>query len=96
MRSKARKVYGRRLGDEPEPDDEPRSDPPSLDSVGHGEVTEAGSGSGSTSASRPAAVLWIPDPEQRRGWREYYVYRDEPARCPMGFRGPEGKPGAER
>jgi hypothetical protein len=94
MRSKARKVYGRRLGDDPEPDDEPQSDSPSSDSVGHGEVTEAGSGS--TSTSRPAAVLWIPDPEQRRGWREYYVYRDEPARRPMGFRGPEGKPGAER
>jgi hypothetical protein len=93
MRSNARKVYGRRLGDDPEPDDEPQSDSPSSDSVGHGEVTEAGAGS---SQCRPAAVLWIPDPEQRRGWREYYVYRDEPARRPMGFRGPEGKPGAER
>jgi len=20
-----------------------------------------------------AAVLWVPDPEQRHGWREYYV-----------------------
>lgn len=36
------------------------------------------------------AVLWVPDPEQRHGWREYYV-RAAPAkgvkrhRPPMGF-----------
>jgi hypothetical protein len=23
--------------------------------------------------SQYAAVLWVPDPEQRHGWREYYV-----------------------
>lgn len=25
-----------------------------------------------------AATLWVPDPEQRHGWREYYVYREPP------------------
>lgn len=24
---------------------------------------------------RPAAVLWVPDPEQKSGWREFYVQR---------------------
>ena len=33
-----------------------------------------------------AAVLWVPDPEQRHGWREFYV------RKPGGPGGPE-KPG---
>ncbi len=34
------------------------------------------------------AVLWVPDPEQRRGWREVYV-RDQPTdhpSRPVGFR----------
>jgi hypothetical protein len=22
---------------------------------------------------QPAGVLWVPDPEQRRGWREVYI-----------------------
>jgi hypothetical protein len=40
----------------------------------------------STSTSTP--VLWLPDPEQRRGWREYYVpHDDEPEKPPIGFRG---------
>jgi len=36
-----------------------------------------------------AGVLWIPDPEQRRSWREKYVYREtqRPDR-PLGFRKP--------
>jgi hypothetical protein len=25
-------------------------------------------------SSEPLATLWIPDPEQRHGWRERYVY----------------------
>lgn len=25
-----------------------------------------------------AAILLVPDPEQRRGWREYYVSKDKP------------------
>lgn len=35
-----------------------------------------------------AAVLWVPDPEQRHGWREYYVNRDTspPAPRTLGFR----------
>jgi hypothetical protein len=34
-----------------------------------------------------AAVLWVPDIEQTHGWREYYVYRDEPkpGARPFGF-----------
>ena len=34
-------------------------------------------------APTPLGCLWVPDPEQRRGWRERYIY-------------PEPKPGAER
>lgn len=36
--------------------------------IGHAEV-------GREDDDRPAAVLWIPDPEQRYGWREFYVRR---------------------
>lgn len=41
----------------------------------------------------PVAVLWLRDPEQHSGYREYYVRRQrpkQPAARPMGFR----KPGA--
>lgn len=31
-----------------------------------------------TDEERPVAVLWVPDPEQRHGWREYYVKRQPP------------------
>jgi hypothetical protein len=38
---------------------------------------------------RAVGRLVVPDPEQRHGWREVYVYRDadaaQPAR-PLGFR----------
>jgi hypothetical protein len=27
---------------------------------------------------RPVAVLWVPDIEQRHGWREYYVKKQAP------------------
>lgn len=46
-----------------------------------------------SSASPPtAAILWLPDPEQRRGYREYYVQADKPNERPepMGFK-PNGK-----
>lgn len=36
------------------------------------------------------AVLWLPDPEQRRGWREFYVRKpgeEKPGRT-VGFRKP--------
>jgi hypothetical protein len=37
----------------------------------------------------PIAVLWIPDPEQRRGWREKYLYAEKaPERRAVGFRKP--------
>ena len=38
-----------------------------------------------------AAVLWVPDPEQRHWWREYYIRSDphsKPNARPIGF----GKP----
>jgi hypothetical protein len=37
---------------------------------------------------RVAAVLWLPSPEFRSGWREYYVYPKmvEAERRPLGFR----------
>ena len=36
----------------------------------------------------PLATLWIPDPEQRRGWRERYVYpvKPKPNGKQIGFR----------
>lgn len=40
---------------------------------------------------KPQGVIWVPDPEQRRGWRERYVYPDakpDAERRPFGF----GKP----
>lgn len=35
-----------------------------------------------------ATILWVPDPEQRNGWREYYVKREKPNAKPaaMGFK----------
>lgn len=39
-------------------------------------------------SSHPAAVLWVPDPEQRHGWREFYVYPDawqKPSGKRLGF-----------
>ncbi len=37
---------------------------------------------------RPVAVLWIPDIEQRHGFREYYVKKQaaKPGSTPIGFR----------
>jgi len=32
-----------------------------------------------------AAVLWVPDPEQRRGWREYYVRKGGQPPKPGGW-----------
>jgi hypothetical protein len=49
-------------------------------------------GSAAPSASgdedRPLATLWIPDPEQRRGWREFYVRKDDKpnGKRDIGFR----------
>jgi len=42
---------------------------------------------------KPLAVgrLLLPDPEQRAGWRESYVYKpasEKPARRPLGFTKP--------
>ena len=54
--------------------------------VGHGASSVQG-----TDAEEVAAVLWVPDPEQRRGYREYYVKRNDekPGKRPMGFRVPD-------
>lgn len=38
---------------------------------------------------RPVAVLWLIDPEQRHGFREYYVKKQSPTKPngkPMGYR----------
>lgn len=42
----------------------------------------------SSDEDRPACVLWLPDPEQRHGWREYYVKKTtpKPNSAPMGYR----------
>lgn len=34
--------------------------------------------------SKPAQILWVPDPEQRHGWREWYVSPDKPNGKPKG------------
>lgn len=38
----------------------------------------------------PVGTLWVPDPEQRHGWREFYVAHPEPkpGANPIGFRKP--------
>ena len=38
---------------------------------------------------RPAGRLYVPDPEARRGWREFYVDpepMEKPGARPLGFR----------
>lgn len=42
---------------------------------------------------KPAAVLWLPDPEQYHGFREYYVTRAAKpgGKGALGFRVPDGK-----
>lgn len=32
--------------------------------------------------------LWVPDPEQRHGWREYWIHPEPRPGRPMGFRKP--------
>lgn len=56
---------------------------PSAPTVGHASSTGP-----SDDHDEPLATLWIPDPEQRRGWRERYVYKDKPKPNgkPIGFR----------
>ncbi len=56
---------------------------------------------GPEDAPRPPlrAVLWLPDPEQRHGWREHYVRaKSDPKAAPdrsLGFHQP-GKPSRKR
>jgi len=41
---------------------------------------------GEPESDKPAGKLYIPDPEQRHGWREYYVQRPpKPGSRPIGF-----------
>jgi hypothetical protein len=39
----------------------------------------------------PVAILWVPDPEQASGWREFYVHPQKPAgkRRSFGYGGKE-------
>lgn len=39
----------------------------------HGLGSAYGVSQGEYDARPPKAVLWVPDPEQRHGWREVYV-----------------------
>jgi hypothetical protein len=56
---------------------------PVTATVGSASVTE----SGPTSTVDFAAVLWVPDPEQRHGWREFYIRRDQkPNGKAIGFK----------
>lgn len=50
--------------------------------VGSAEAIEA-------ETERPVCVLWVPDIEQRHGWREYYVKKQatpKPGARPMGYK----------
>ncbi len=51
------------------------------DTVAH----EVGKTEEGADAERSVAVLWVPDVEARRGWREYYVKR-QPVTKPGGKR----------
>ena len=52
-----------------------------VPTIGHAEAVES-----STGFDGVAAVLWVPDPEQRHGWREVYVRRTaQQRRRLMGF-----------
>lgn len=52
-------------------------------------ITVGSAEAGHVDSDHAAAVLWVPDPEQRRGWREVYVSKPgaKPDR-PFGFRKP--------
>lgn len=41
-----------------------------------------------SASTHPIAVLWVPDPEQRHGFREFYIYPDPKPSRPVGFRKP--------
>lgn len=46
----------------------------------------AAHGIGDAPGEPAAGVLWVPDPESRRGWREFYIPQPQgTARC-VGFR----------
>ena len=54
------------------------------------EMGRADAGQPAPTSDSPPAVLWVPDPEQRHGWREYYVKRPEAAKRPIGFQTKRG------
>jgi hypothetical protein len=58
------------------------NEPASELGTGHVEADEARPATGYYDGVR--AVLWVPDPEQRHGWRELYVH--EPAAKKPGGR----------
>ena len=42
---------------------------------------------GDPDRDEPAGKLYLPDPEQRKGWREHYVQKPaKPGARPIGFR----------
>lgn len=56
---------------------------PSYAPTSHGGVHDLGD---SVEHERSPAVIWVPDPEQRNGWREHWVRGDEkPKKRGMGF-----------
>ena len=48
----------------------------------------AGAVSQADSPGQWCGTIYLPDPSERRGWRQFYVYRPESAKPPkpMGFR----------
>jgi len=64
------------------PPGEPVWTPDEVSAIVTGKVDQV-----SEDSDRPVAVLWVPDPEQRHGWREYYVKKAMPKPCDrMGYR----------
>jgi hypothetical protein len=50
-------------------------------------VGAASDESASTESEPAVAVLWIPDPTERRGWRDLWIARKKPERSAFGFKG---------
>lgn len=60
----------------------------------HGRAEVFGASDGDEpEAWNTAGILWLPDPETRHGWREYYIKRPKPGAASrgMGFATPRGR-----
>ena len=63
--------------------------PRAFDSVDGSYIVGTGTAQsiGEAEHDKPAGRLFVPDPEQRHGWREHYVNQPpKPGARPIGFR----------